>query len=129
MILSAVGYVALALFGSKALPFIAIRAAINLVGCPSTCVMSALCNDIGDNIEMQGKEAPRAFLQGLAGATTRVGLILSSSISAFSICFASSETLISSSIFATDSLGSWNISFICFIVSICLRRTSFKNSL
>ena len=54
MILSAVGYVALALFGSKALPFIAIRAAINLVGCPSTCVMSALCNDIGDNIEMQG---------------------------------------------------------------------------
>mgnify|MGYP000790804158 FL=1 len=85
MILSAVGYVALALFGSKALPFIAIRAAINLVGCPSTCVMSALCNDIGDNIEMQGKEAPRAFLQGLAGATTRVGLILSSSISAFSM--------------------------------------------
>lgn len=85
MILSAVGYVALALFGSKALPFIAIRAAINLVGCPSTCVMSALCNDIGDNIEMQGKEAPRAFLQGLTGATTRVGLILSSSISAFSM--------------------------------------------
>ena len=34
---------------------------------------------------MQGKEAPRAFLQGLAGATTRVGLILSSSISAFSM--------------------------------------------
>ena len=50
MILSAVGYVALALFGSKALPFIAIRAAINLVGCPSTCVMSDVCNDIGDNI-------------------------------------------------------------------------------
>lgn len=85
MILSAVGYVMLAMFGRSAIPFIVIRALINVVGCPSTVVMSAMCNDIGDNIEMQGKEAPRAFLQGLTGSTTRVGLILSSTIASFSL--------------------------------------------
>lgn len=82
---SAILYVCLALFGGSAIPFIVIRAIITFIGCPATVVMSALANDIGDNFEMQGEEAPRAMLQGLAGSTTRIGLIISSAISSFSL--------------------------------------------
>ncbi|MCI9134736.1 MAG: MFS transporter [Lachnospiraceae bacterium] len=83
--LSAVGYIALALFGKSTIPFIVIRSLISFVGTPSQIVMSALCNDIGDNVEMHEGEAPRAFLQGLTGTTTRVGLVMSAMIASFGL--------------------------------------------
>ncbi|MBQ7736351.1 MAG: MFS transporter [Oscillospiraceae bacterium] len=84
-LVSAVGYVALALFGKTAAVFIIIRAIITFVGMPSTIVMNALANDIGDKIEMEGGTAPRAFLQSLAGTSNRAGLVISSAIASFSL--------------------------------------------
>jgi Na+/melibiose symporter-like transporter len=85
MVLCAIGYVCLAMFGSTAASFIIIRALITLASAPSGVVQSAICNDIGDNFEMKGEEAPRAFLQGLTGSTTRLGYTLSSFIASFSL--------------------------------------------
>ena len=85
MVGSAIGYACLAKWGSSSTAFIVIRALINVIGCASTVCMSALCNDIADKFEMQGQEAPRAMLQGLAGATTRVGLTIATPIASFAL--------------------------------------------
>ncbi len=82
---SAVLYIALALFGRTAFTFIAIRALISFISSAGAILQSAICNDIGDHIEMQGEPAPRAFLQGLAGATNRVGMVISSAVGAFGL--------------------------------------------
>ncbi|MCQ2420231.1 MAG: MFS transporter [Clostridia bacterium] len=82
-VICAVGYIGLAFFGSTAVGFVGIRALVTFVGMPSSILMGALCNDIGDCQEMKGEAAPRAFLQGLAGSTTRLGLVLSTAIASF----------------------------------------------
>lgn len=84
-VICAVGYLGLAFFGSTSIGFIGIRAIITFVGMPSSILMGALCNDIGDCLEMKGEVAPRAFLQGLAGSTTRVGLVVSTAIASFAL--------------------------------------------
>ncbi len=81
----AVLYICLALFGRTSFGFIAIRALIAFISTAGAILQSAICNDIGDHIEMQGEPAPRAFLQGLAGATNRVGMVISSMISSFGL--------------------------------------------
>ena len=81
----AVLYIALALFGRTSFSFIAIRALISFISTAGAILQSAICNDIGDHIEMKGEPAPRAFLQGLAGATNRVGMVISSMIASFGL--------------------------------------------
>lgn len=84
-VICTVGYVGLALFGSTAVGFVVIRAVITFVGMPASILMGAICNDIGDSMEMRGEVAPRAFLQGLAGSTTRVGLVISTAVASFAL--------------------------------------------
>ncbi len=81
----AVLYICLALFGRTAFGFIAIRALISFISTAGAILQSAICNDIGDYIEMKGEPAPRAFLQGLAGTTNRVGMLISSMIASFGL--------------------------------------------
>ncbi len=79
-IISCVAYVLLALFGKNQILFIVMRAVATFVGMPSTILMTAMANDIGDQMEMNGEEPPRAFLQSLAGTANRAGLVISAAL-------------------------------------------------
>jgi len=79
-IVSCIAYIALALFGKSAGLFIALRGLATFVSIPSTIVMTALANDIGDDMEMNGEVAPRAFLQSLAGTANRAGLVIAAAV-------------------------------------------------
>ncbi len=79
-IISCIAYVVLALFGKNQILFIIMRAVATFVGMPSTILMTAMANDIGDQMEMNGEEPPRAFLQSLAGTANRAGLVISAAL-------------------------------------------------
>lgn len=79
-IVSCIAYVLLVVLGKNAVMFIVMRGLATFVGMPSTIVMTAIANDLGDQMEMEGKDAPRAFLQSLAGTANRAGLVISAAI-------------------------------------------------
>ncbi|MBR0416257.1 MAG: MFS transporter [Firmicutes bacterium] len=79
-IISCIAYVVLALFGKNQVLFIVMRAVATFVGMPSTILMTAMANDIGDHMEMNGEVPPRAFLQSLAGTANRAGLVISAAL-------------------------------------------------
>lgn len=79
-IVSCIAYVLLALFGQSQALFVLLRGLATFVGMPSTIVMTALANDMGDNMEMNGETPPRAFLQSLAGTANRAGLVIAASV-------------------------------------------------
>ena len=79
-IVSGVCYLLLALLGRSQGLFILLRGIATFVGMPSTIVMTAIANDMGDNMEMNGETPPRAFLQSLAGTANRAGLVISAAI-------------------------------------------------
>lgn len=79
-IVSCIAYVVLALLGKNTILFVVLRGLATFVGMPSTIVMTAIANDLGDQMEMEGKEAPRAFLQSLAGTANRAGLVIATPI-------------------------------------------------
>lgn len=79
-IVSCIAYILLVILGKNATLFIVMRGLATFVGMPSTIVMTAIANDLGDQMEMEGKEAPRAFLQSLAGTANRAGLVISAAI-------------------------------------------------
>jgi MFS family permease len=79
-VVSCIAYVLLALFGKNQILFIVMRAIATFVGMPSTILMTAMANDIGDQMEMNGEQPPRAFQQSLAGTANRAGLVISAAL-------------------------------------------------
>ena len=82
---NAISYVLLAIFGTNAIFFVAIRCLMTAIGCIPNVTSYGIPLDIGDYFEMKGETAQRAILTSVGGTTVRLGFALSTTVSSFAL--------------------------------------------